>query len=527
MRVPPPLYRALARLTMLVFCRFSDLSYSRITSLGKGLPNLKNMVVNESPFASHYYWRHLLSLPNVTLITGVSWTRSCGQCNISRSGETRTTGKPCQNCSGAKLMSYSKGKSHDLDKGEICWYDYVSAPWLTQYKSPSWYLEPGFALQCFCDQRRCTTHPPLDPTFLLLRLVQILLDWLYPFASVAIVLNLTVIALISTSKELRRNTALSLILNMAVCDIFMGLWCILTAACNIYYDSEAEVVTATYTDHRPDKSSFVLMCPYMTFIFGVTQITSVMTSLYLTVERYLVIVYCMKPDIRITQRMAVICVCATWLMTIGYKTYGVFFLSEKEQSFLNYINFFLCTASGHLFPVDGFQITIVGNRLVPLSVFLGGFYVLIFFCTIPLYIHMYIVVRKSSTQMGVKREGALARKLALLVVTNLLFSTIPLTLAPLFSSWEVQISYLFSSETHSSARAFRICSVWLPVLLLCLNCCLNPFLLAFRHHLLKKRFRKLVQKLLQYFNKKEVRTAERHLPELRGHHRVGERHLPL
>ena len=99
--------------------------------------------------------------------------------------------------------------------------------------------------------------------------------------------------------------------------------------------------------------------------------------------------------------------------------------------------FITFTSARHL--VTMFTVTLGINgrpvkRPVPLSVISGVFYAFFFLCTIPLYIHIYIVVKKSSIQMGVKREGVLARKLALLVFTNLVFSVIPLSLTPVISS---------------------------------------------------------------------------------------------
>ena len=129
-----------------------------------------------------------------------------------------------------------------------------------------------------------------------------------------------------------------------------------------------------------------------------------------------------------------------------------------------------------------FQPGITDNSQVkspmPFSVILGSFYAFLFLCTIPLYIHIYIVVKNSSTQMNVKREGVLARKVAVLVFTNLIFSPIPLSLKPIVSSQDAMTLDLFKPflTTYSSFQAFIIFFVWLPVLLLCLNSCFKPLL---------------------------------------------------
>ena len=477
--------------------------------LGKGLPRLESLYVEKSELAHHLNWRDLLSFPSIGIVNDVTWSSSCHQCNIVRSSlNPNVTSDPCRaNCSKT-AMYYSKGGTVEESSGEICWFENVLT-WFTEYYSPSRYVSSGFTLQCLCDPRDCTIHPPLNPIFLLLRLVQRLLDCLYPLASVGLLLNSFVILLVSTSKELRKSPTMFLILNMAVCDFFMGIWCVLAATFNLFPDNDEQIQSlTTIFELLTDNSSFYSVCPYLVFVFGVAQLTTVMTSLFLTVERYLVIVYSMNPDVRMTKNISAICVCVTWCTAIAYNIYSVFLLSDDHRKNNIRVNLYLCTASGNNIVVTGWKFG------MPLSSLLGGFYILIFFCTLPLYIHIYIVVRKSSTQMGVKREGALARKLALLVLTNLLFSTIPLSLVPLISNTGNILNDSFY-KTLSSLKAAVIYSVWVPVLLLCLNTCLNPFLFAFQHRLFKRHFRKTCLEILHYFHKEQAERADQQLTERR------------
>ena len=481
--------------------------------LGKGLPRLESLYVEQSYLANPRSWRDLLSLPSIELVSDVTWSTSCNHCNITKSQlNSNVTLDPCgENCSKTS-MYYSKGTTVEESSGEICWF-YYQSPWFTSYVSPSWYLSPGFTLQCLCDPRNCTTHPPLNPFYLFQRLVQRLLDCLYPLASVGLLLNAVVTLMVPMSKDLRKSPTVILIWNMALCDFLMGLWCVLIATFNVFPDSDDDVQLITYHGKYPDSSSFFVICRFLSFIFCVTQIATVMTSLFLTVERYLVIVYSMKPDVRMTKKISAICVCVTWCTAVAYNIYSVFLLSDYNRKMNIGANYYLCTASG-----NSIGVTSGWKFRIPMSTFLGVFYILIFLCTIPLYIHIFIVVRKSSTQMGVKREGALARKLALLVITNLLFSTIPLSLAPLFSNLTVVLNLGFS-KTLSSLKVAVICSVWVPILLLCLNSCLNPFLFAFQHRLFKRHFRKTCLTILQYSNKEQVAHVAQQLNEQRVRNR--------
>ena len=276
------------------------------------------------------------------------------------------------------------------------------------------------------------------------------MDCLYPLASVGLLLNSVVILLVSTSKEIRKSPTMFLILSVAVCDFLMGIWCVLTVTFNIFPDSDEDVKSFTYHGNFPDRKSFHFMCPFMVFIFGVAQLTTVMMSLLLTVERYLVIVYSMSPEFRMTKNISAICVCVTRCTAVAYNIYSVFLLSGDQRERNSSVNSYLCTASSTNIEVTGWTFG------TPVSTFFRAFYILICLSTISLYIHMYIVVRKSSTQMGVKQEGVLKRRLALLVLTNLLFIIIPLSLTPLFSNTGL-CSWIW---VWSTRLIWYVCRLW-------------------------------------------------------------------
>ena len=79
----------------------------------------------------------------------------------------------------------------------------------------------------------------------------------------------------------------------------------------------------------------------------------------------------MNPDVRLTKKISAICVCVTWCMAIACNIYFGLLLSQNQWGG-TLLNLSLCTVAGH-------------------NVYLGIFYILVFLCTIPLYIHMYIV----------------------------------------------------------------------------------------------------------------------------------------
>ena len=440
--------------------------------------------------------------------------------DASKSNKYDTYTQNNHNVSCKIKMFYASAKHSDgHNAGEICLMKaYVvgyELQWLVHYISPRDYLKSGYKLQCICDSRNCTTKPPLHPVEILFRLLQRLFDCLYPLGSIAVILNLTVIIVILTSKTLHKSPTMVLIVNMAVCDLLLSVYCMLIATVNAFtksdtYDALDNHVRFLLKEKTP---KFKAMCHTSIFIFTVAQIVSVITSMLLTVEKYLVIVYSMRPDMRMTRKISLICLCVAWCVAIAYSVDAVFFLSASEEKQNNKeYNYYYCATSGHHVKVS---LKVGGKEVkvpMPFSVIFGSFFAFLFFCTIPLYIHIYIAVKKSSTQMGVKREGVLARKLAVLVFTNLIFSAIPLSLTPAASSQDLLELDFFKPliETYSSFKAYMISMVWLPILLLCLNSCLNPLLFAFRHSRFKVQFRQNVVKSLDCLRTKKDQTAGDH-----------------
>ena len=469
-----------------------------VITLERVAPQLENQFIKHTVLSLPVFWYGLLELPKIRLVSSVSWAvPSCDQCVISRTSErTNSTQAPCTNCTRARL-AYSKGRTSDKDTGEICW-PAVGTDWKVSYHSPSWYLKPGYTLDCWCSLQDCATKPLLlNPFAVVLRLLQDLLNFLYLPALASLVLNFVVIAVVTSSKPLRKSPTMILIANVAICDFSLSIWCILTAKFNAYFDSDEAVLIYTYTRLPPDHQPFLLMCPYMAFIFGVTQFTLVMTSLFLTLERYLAVVYCMRPEIRMTKLIAIIGVGTSWSVTLAFNTYSVFFVSGSDSHKGMKIVRLVCSATGQQVHIGGWF-----DFNVPLSVLFGAFYILVFLCTIPLYIHIFIVVKRSSTQMGIKREGRLARKLVFVILTNFLFTTIPLIIVPFFSSLVLVESFLAKFKTYGSFKSFIICVGLLPVLFLCINSFLNPLLFAFRHHSFKRHFRITLTKTLECFTMK-------------------------
>ena len=492
----------------------------------KALASVERLDITHT-FLANPSWRHLLtSLPNIRQLIGVEWGRACDHCNISKVDGHQAVQEPqhynrtlrkqdkysmVQNQihrSSTVRMFYVKGSTDNGDSGNICAASRFSRDlplkWESYYESPRKYLSPGFMLQCYCSSSDCVRNEGYQFMPGIIRLLRHLFNSLYFLGTVAITLNLTTVVVVSTSETLRKSPTMILILNLAVCDLLMSVCGILTADYYKLLTAEKDFQKGLiYYYSTISFNSLKETCRSKMFIFAVAQYVSVLSSLLLTVEKYLVIVYPLNPGRRMTKKHCLISLCAAWFVSIAYSVDAVFGLDEEVETFNSEMfNYFYCSASGRHFHQVPF---VTSNRefkiSMPSSVFIGVLYGFLFLCTIPLYIHIYIVVKKSSTRMGVKREGVLARKLALLVFTNFIFCVVPLSMAPLLSSNTLLNLDFFNplTRTYDSYQAYLICFVWLPVLLLSLNCCLNPLIFAFRYHRFKTELRKLIYKVIHKF----------------------------
>ena len=198
------------------------------------------------------------------------------------------------------------------------------------------------------------------------------------------------------------------------------------------------------------------------------QCTTSVTSLTLTVERYLCTVFSMKPDIRMTPRLATLTITINWLLATSMTSAAFVFHMYRKNYLCIPFNF------GDHLPIETIY-----------SLALGAIGLTLYLATIPLYIHIYVVVKRSSEQMGVKRESTLAKRIAILVGTNLVFFFTPVIS---LGGWMI-LSNSSSYDMMSNYSRIAI-EEWIPLYCLSINSCLNPLVHAFRSDKFKTALRK-------------------------------------
>ena len=267
----------------------------------------------------------------------------------------------------------------------------------------------------------------------------------------AVLLNLVVFVTIITSKSLRKNVSMLFVCSMALSDLVLGVYFIC-----IYIYLTSSSYFYLYVNSRSN-------CFKFGWLWVLGQAGSVFTSFFLTFERYLVIVYSMNQDVRITRRMAMMLITSCWLSAIFLTGYSL------------YQNSILCipmafSAKPSLI-IHSFTISV------------GTLAILCYLITVIFYIHIYITVKRTAQDAGIKRESKLAKNIARLVSTNAFFFVLPVSC--------VSVMEMVGSQNINAVVIEFLSTVFL-LMCLSLNSCFNPILHAFRTDIftrvLKERF---------------------------------------
>lgn len=278
----------------------------------------------------------------------------------------------------------------------------------------------------------------------------------YFLGIVAMAANFIVVLVTTFSKSLRKSAAFCLVGHMAFCDIFMGVYS-----------------TGIAHGHRLAGNMMVfrrwrwLVCPYWRTTFMVGQMMSVLTCLLVTVERYLSIIFCMKPFIRLERLPAMGLVLGFWVMS----SIVSYFIQVIDRPSIT--DNFMCLL------VRNFDVS--GSFNVSQSVILIS--VTIYLTIVILYIHIYTFVKKSRRNTGVKRESQLASRIGLVILSNTVFFVVPNVTIIIVTTGSLYFD--ISDEANSTLRR------WLPPMCLVFNACINPFLFAFRNDKFQAAFKAL------------------------------------
>ena len=277
-------------------------------------------------------------------------------------------------------------------------------------------------------------------TYLCWRLNQRVVSGQLLFGTLGAILNMVVFFNVLLTRPLRKNVSMVFLSNLALGDTLICVFLVLMASI---------IVSYRYQDFENILES---LCRRVGFLWILGQCTTPITSVALTVERYLCIVFSMKPDIRVTPRSASLAVAVNSVFAALFMSVAFYFNVYR----LNY----LC-------------IPLIYDMRFPIAIHyslaLGSIALTLYLVTAPLYVHIYMVVKRSRQQMGVQRESTLAKRIAILVGTNLVFCFLPILS---LGAW-----MLLMNSSHQMLQSIylrRAISDWIPQYCLTINSCLNP-----------------------------------------------------
>ncbi|XP_078352701.1 putative glycoprotein hormone G-protein coupled receptor [Oculina patagonica] len=282
----------------------------------------------------------------------------------------------------------------------------------------------------------------------------------YILGVVAMVFNLVVIVTILCSNTLIKKTSMFLTAHLAFGDLFLAVFSITIAnGHGIMSDSGLR----QWRQHE---------CPYFRSLLIFGQTIEALTSVLMTIERYLVIVHCMRPNLRINLRLA--CVLCAFICIFG--ALSCFVIERFDH--LSIRDNFMCVL------VQDFRNTqrFMGTQVLMLL------FVALYLAVLAMYIHIYIAARKSAKSAGMQRETSLAKRISVIVFSNMVFYAVPNLCIVVFAAANIKVT--------SDREVNFILTIWLPPICMITNACLNPFLFAFRNEAFLKSLKEVVRTII-------------------------------
>ena len=297
----------------------------------------------------------------------------------------------------------------------------------------------------------------------------------YAMGTIAILLNLIIFLTVLSSRTLRKSTAMLLIANMALFDLLTGIYSVIIGDFNIFH---------YLSKHRLGEKLLIggaVLCPLATAMFTPSQCVAAVTSLLLTVEKYCSIVHCMNPVHRLSKKVAAFLILLFWLFSLGYALAPMFGVVD-----LFFSATLMCSVP-------------VGKST---EMFLVNFGILmaLYIANVPLYVGIFQFVHRSDAHLGIRRETAILRKIALVVGTNFVLLLTPMILIITLVPVENIHNFIDLSNDRDNKLLF-VFGFWFPSACFGLNACINPLLCAFRQGQFVKQIRRALDfRLLPHLN---------------------------
>lgn len=425
----------------LIYLQRLDLSSNQLESwrgnLTNELPQL--MFLNISDNTNLTLPPAVMKLRRLKEIRGVTWNKHCLNCKLVRNYtfQNEDLKKDDIDISVSQLVKgdYISGKKFNCRMNRL-----VVSESLVNY------AKHGFFALCLQEEHSAClkSEVRVTPVHRCWDLANKILNVVYFTSPIALVLNLTVVLVSLTTKVLRRKVTMLLTSSMAASDLLVSVYSIM-------------LITARkmpYVEYLVYQEG--LFCNTLGFMWLTGQIVSYKTSLWLTIERFLAIVYSMEPSVRITRGRAVTLIVFTWCLGLAVATLPLAKIS-------------VYTSNTYCVPIRPIKDI---PHSYEMSIALSVWGMLVYFTIIPLYIKIFISVRKTSEQAGIRRDGSVAKKIAILVMSNMVFFFLPVVIGFLWLTTNL--------KNTMSPQNREILTGVIPTILFSFNAFINPLLYAFR-----------------------------------------------
>lgn len=409
-------------------------------NLSRELPTLETLYLEtRSLFAIP---EHVLRSPKLQTINGVTWSNACENCTLVKN-ETH------ENVTHLKRGTYDY-YPRTRCRGSRFVIDDVSRT----------IAGHGFLPICLLTNQRCfSSQITIIPMHRCWESANNVLYVEYFFAPLILVLNFIIFSTTLTAKSLKNVPTMLLVSNLAVSDFFYGVYSLVI----------------TCLRHAMSYRNFVgamdQLCPFLGFLWCSVQVVAALSAFLLTADRYVAIIFSMRPDMKFSPKSCLISVTISWTLA----------LLVASLPFLRIGTYTSTTFCLPIQPAKGIP------HSFAYSASLVAIGIVLYIITIPMYLHIFLHVRRSGNQMGIKRDGRLARKISLLVVSNFMFFLLPVLIG---------LIWLFTKAFDSvplSTREILVGSF--SIICLSVNSFINPLLYAFRDRrflfVIRKRYRRV------------------------------------
>ena len=288
----------------------------------------------------------------------------------------------------------------------------------------------------------------------------------FPIGIIAVLLNVVVAVITLSSKLLRQHPYLILVSLLALGDTLTGIY--MMAVASVYQAmSLVEIETK-----RKD------FCDYISFLLTFGNLISMDASLFLTIERYLATVFCLKPNLRMKMKHVLLAPFLAITAGLALSVWGLLDENLYVGGFAGYVCYPIPDLKHQQYRVYAIIVITCAN-LAYLSI-------------MGMYLHIFIAARNSSKQVGIAREAKLAKRIGAVVFTNFVCTFLP------FAFFFVVIAT--GSFAGSSAEVSVGIVVGCLVILPGINSIMNPILYGYKNEKFQRSFQGRIHCLTERVN---------------------------